>query len=401
MRFILAPGMIVVLLAAALLSGCWSRYELNELAIVVGLGIDKAGPKYRVTVQIVNPGAVSANQRPGGQAPVVTFEEEGSTLPDALRRMTVQSPRKLYFSHLRMIVLGEAAARAGLRKPLDYLSREPEMRNDFYLVTAKGTTASQILKIYSAVDPIPANNLYTKLALSDRLWAATGKITLNELVVDMATKGKSAMMTGVRIQGNLQKGKRTNNARQITPAANLVYAGSAVFKDDKLIGWIGEDETKAVNYVDNTVVKSLGFVDCPGGGKVSFNIVNSKSVIRVGMERGIPAIDVHLRIEQDIADVECDIDLSLTSSLDQLNRLSERKVADLIDNTVEHAQTKLGADIFGFGTEVHRQRPKEWSEIKDWNEMFRKIRIRTHIFIVTRRIGTIQQSIEHQTRGRG
>lgn len=401
MRVFLAPGMAAILLAAALLTGCWSRYELNELAIVVGLGIDKAGSKYRVSVQIVNPGAVSAHQRPGGQASVVTFEEEGSTLPDALRRMTVLSPRKLYFSHLRMIVIGEAAAKAGLRKPLDYLSREPEMRNDFYLVAARGTTAANILKIYSAVDPIPANNLYTKLALSDRLWAATGKITLNELVVDMATKGKSAMMTGVRIKGDLQKGKRTNNAKQITPAANLIYAGSAVFKEDKLIGWIGEDETKAVNYVDNTVDRSLGFVECPGGGKVSMNVVNSQSVIRVGKEHGIPAIDVHLRIEQDIADVECDIDLSLTSSLDELNRLSERKIISLIDNTVDHAQTELGVDIFGFGTEVHRQRPKEWSEIKDWNDTFRKIRVRAHVVAVTRRIGTIQQSVEHQTRGRG
>ncbi|MBH9787576.1 Ger(x)C family spore germination protein, partial [Clostridioides difficile] len=37
-----------------LLSGCWSKRELNELAIVVALGIDKIDEEYEITVQIVD-----------------------------------------------------------------------------------------------------------------------------------------------------------------------------------------------------------------------------------------------------------------------------------------------------------------------------------------------------------
>ena len=45
-----------------LLSGCWSKRELNELAIVVALGIDKIDEDYEITVQIVDPGEISMRQ---------------------------------------------------------------------------------------------------------------------------------------------------------------------------------------------------------------------------------------------------------------------------------------------------------------------------------------------------
>ena len=396
-----ASALSVLLVVCGLLAGCWSKHELNELAIVVGLGVDNEDGRYRVTVQIVNPGAVTANEKMIGQAPVVTFESTGATLPEALRRMTVLSPRRLYFSHLRMIVFGEEQARIGLRKPLDFISREPEMRNDFYLVVAKDTTASKVLKTYSAMDPIPANNLYTKLALSDQMWAATGKITLNQLIVDITKRGQSAILTGVVIQGMTDGHGSISNTRDISPRSNMVYYGSAVFREDRMIGWIGENETKAVNYVHNSVDKTLGFVECPRGGKVSLNVVRTESKIRVGMSGELPVINVHVRVEQDIAGVECDIDLAQTSSIDQINQEGDRKITGLIESTVRVAQQELGSDIFGFGTYVHRQQPKAWNRIKDWDEVFKKIEVNVNVDTITRRIGTTQQSVSHQTKGSG
>jgi len=51
---------------------------LNELSIVVGLGIDKAGRDYRISVQIVSPSQVfSKNGNSGNISPVVTYSEIG------------------------------------------------------------------------------------------------------------------------------------------------------------------------------------------------------------------------------------------------------------------------------------------------------------------------------------
>ncbi|MGE7646825.1 hypothetical protein ACQKM1_03405 [Peribacillus frigoritolerans] len=55
--------------------------------------------------------------------------------------LSTDVPRRLYVAHLREIVFGEEMARAGIAKPLDVLSRQKELRSDFYMTVAKGSTA--------------------------------------------------------------------------------------------------------------------------------------------------------------------------------------------------------------------------------------------------------------------
>lgn len=42
-----------LLILPLLLSGCWSKRELNELAIVVALGVDKVDDEYELSIQVV------------------------------------------------------------------------------------------------------------------------------------------------------------------------------------------------------------------------------------------------------------------------------------------------------------------------------------------------------------
>ncbi|MED4179591.1 hypothetical protein [Priestia megaterium] len=51
---------LMLCICSLLLSGCWSSRELNELAITVAVGIDKAEDGIIVTVQLINPGDIQA-----------------------------------------------------------------------------------------------------------------------------------------------------------------------------------------------------------------------------------------------------------------------------------------------------------------------------------------------------
>ncbi|UUZ95406.1 hypothetical protein LJK87_13625 [Paenibacillus sp. P25] len=61
--------------------------------------------------------------------------------------MSVKAPRIIYLSHLQMAIIGEEVAREGMGEVLDHLSRNYQMRTDFYLVVAKGETARTVLSI--------------------------------------------------------------------------------------------------------------------------------------------------------------------------------------------------------------------------------------------------------------
>lgn len=388
-------GMLIPLLA-----GCWDRNELNEISLVVGLGIDKVDNLYKVSVQLVNPARVAPKSGVSSNAsPVVTFEESGKTLPEALRRMEVKAPRKLYYAHLRMIVLGEELARSGIGKPLDFISRNPQMRTDFFLIIAKNSYASEVLKIFSRMDPIPANNLYTTLEASDKLWAATGKTTLDKLIQELSKPGKSPTMTGVEIIGNKQVGESTANIEKIEPPALLRYSGMAIFKLDRMVGWIGEDETKALNYVQNSINQTVGFLSCPGdSGSISVDAVNISSHMKTQVKNGKPIIQVHLRVEENISDIECDVDITQKPVLDKLKEEGDQKLKKMITNAIHKVQKQYGTDIFGFGQLIHQKNPKIWSQYKDWNEEFKQLEVHVEVDTVLRRMGTIVQSIEQQTK---
>ncbi len=101
---------LLLLILTLLLSGCWSKRELNELAIVVALGIDKIDDEYEISIQVVDPSEISSKQPSSGRSPVVTYHAKGKSVFEAIRRMTTLTPRKPYFSHLQIVVIGQKLA---------------------------------------------------------------------------------------------------------------------------------------------------------------------------------------------------------------------------------------------------------------------------------------------------
>jgi spore germination protein KC len=93
-------------------TGCWSRHELNDLAIAVGIGIDKIGDRYQISAQVVLPSQIAGSKGGSPQAPVNLYKATGSTVYEALRKITTISPRKIYISHLRILVLGEDSVKS-------------------------------------------------------------------------------------------------------------------------------------------------------------------------------------------------------------------------------------------------------------------------------------------------
>lgn len=79
-------GVFIILI----LTGCWNRRELNEMAITYGLGIDKDGDDFVVTAQVINPEQVSSQKGGGGaiKSPVILHEEKDKTVLGAIRKLS-------------------------------------------------------------------------------------------------------------------------------------------------------------------------------------------------------------------------------------------------------------------------------------------------------------------------
>ncbi|AIQ54451.1 Ger(x)C family spore germination protein [Paenibacillus sp. FSL R7-0331] len=385
---------ILLLISLTLLSGCWSRKELNDLAIVMALGVDLDKDGYAVSAQVMNPGqSGSLSGGSNGSLPVVTYKAKGTTIPEALQRMLSTTPRSLYLAHVRVLVFGEAFARQGVGDAVDYITRNHELRTDFFLLVAKHTDASTILDVITPFEQIPANSLYSSILVAHKNWAGTGKVTLQQFIVELERGGSNPIMSGIQLQGDTSEHGSVKNVQSVIPRSLIKQAGIAVFKKDKLIGWLGEAPSKTVNYVLNEVESTQGSITCPDGGVAGFIITNAKSRIKISLnQKDEPEFVIHLKAEANLTALNSRLDLSQTASIRELEQRLEAKFDNLMAANIRQVQEKYDSDIYGLGEELHRQYPKLWrSYRKHWDETFRTVKVSVQSDVAIRRIGSVVQ----------
>jgi spore germination protein KC len=292
-------------------------------------------------------------------------------------------------------VISEELAEKGLGETLDFLSRDHEVRTDFYVVIAKDTRAENVLKVMTGLEDIPANKLFTSLETSEKAWAPSMAVTLDELVSDIVAEGKQPQLTGLQIIGDEHIGEKPENVQKIDPSTKLKYSGMGVFKNDKLIGWLNESDSKTINYVLGNVKSTIGEIPCPDGkGKVAVEVIRTKADLETKVEKGSPKGMVTIKMEANVGEVQCKkLDLGKTKTIDDLEKKSEIRLKEIIESSITTAQEEYKVDIFGFGEALHRSDPDYWKTVKkEWDEQFAEMAIEVKTEVKILRVGTIGNS---------
>lgn len=223
-----------------MLSGCWSKRELNDLALVAALGIDFVDDEYAISAQVIDPSQVSSKQSASEQAPVVTYHAQGKTVFEAIRKILASSPRKLYFAHLQLVVIGEELAINGLRDTVDFLGRDQEIRNDFTVIVSQQATAKDVLNVLTPIEKIPANKMLNSLKVMQDAWGSTLEVDIEDLVTKLGVNDQYFVLSAIEVLGDKSLGIDQTNVERIETPVMLKFTGLAIFKEDKLLGYLDE-----------------------------------------------------------------------------------------------------------------------------------------------------------------
>ncbi|SHH75036.1 spore germination protein KC [Sporobacter termitidis DSM 10068] len=383
----------IVLLANLFLSGCWSSREVNTLGISVCLGIDKSDKGYVISEQVINPKTI-ASKKMTSESPVVVYTQEGEDINETITRMTTITSRKIYHSHLRMVILGEEIAREGISNIVDYLLRNPEFRTDFYFAIARGSSAREILSVLTPIELIPGVDMFTKLKMATEEWAPVRGLRIIELANDLTADGINATITAVEKVDDGDTTNSTDTLKKSGEFEKLKFTDIGVFKQDKLVGWLDELESKGYNYITDKVLHTVGFETYGDNGMVSYDIPKTASKIKAVVRNNQPAITVEVKLTYDIVDVKGDLNVSKVENIELINKLVEKKLRIICESAIHKAQKELGSDIFGFGERVHDADKAYWKTVKDkWNEVFVDIPVTLELSAKMNSTGDITKSI--------
>ncbi len=390
-----------LLTIAILLSGCWDRLELEDRAVILGVAIDKLEPgmsedendvthlnesnpaknqdRIRVTVQIALPGRIPLGPGEGGGGksgstnPLWIIGVSGHTIDDALMNLQQQVSSRLFFGHLRVIVISEELAKDGIANINDYFRRNPEVRRMAWMMVSSGK-AEQIIRAQPPLERVPTVYLISMLdnavkmgkypqEFVGRFWSNVSKI------------GEEGVLPYVKIKKE----------------EVVELAGIAMFNGDRMVG-----STKPLEIAAYMGIKGLN----PGGyrGVIPFHgtaitiyVTHRTSKVRLRIRDGQPEFNIRIRHEANIEEkTNENVELRNESVLHEIERVDSEWSKRLHESLIAKSQ-QLGADIFGFGELVRAKQPTYWDRnirtAERWQIMYKQIPIHVDVKIVIRRVG--------------
>lgn len=362
---------LVLLLCTFVTTGCWDRRELNDLAIVLGWGMDlKKNGTFEGSAQIAIPAKLGSSS--GGGAGGASAGEgylletaAGKTASEVSQNMQLKLSRTIFASHRRVIVIGEDLAKHGLANITDEFSRNPEvrMRTDLFIV--RGTTARKFLSIPYKLENIPA---MAPLKIHESV-GGTVSTTFKQFLVEANADGASATLPIIEISNS---GVEANNGHE-QQSKTFKITGRAVFDQGlKMIGTLSPPEARDRFWVRGELKVNALTVNLPEKkGTISFIGRKFNSKIKAILQGDKIKFTVFLSGKGGIKENNTNLDLKNPEYLKEIEQALNKNVQEHVSQTISHVQKDFKADIFGFGDAFHRKYPKEWKKIKDnWPNKF-------------------------------
>jgi spore germination protein KC len=377
-----------------LLSGCWDRIELNQLGITSATAIDWNGKDWTVSYQIVIPQTISSQSMGGNagqQAPVIVFSTSGDSIRGAIQKSSLEMPRALFFAHNRIVVIGAEAAKHGISQLMDTYLRNSESRETVSLFVTSGE-GRRILEQVSPLEKLPGAAVRNMIHNEDKNSSNFNQVMVHNVMMGMTSDSSFTLIPEVIISGTgIRPDSSIAELKKTTSANKLKLGRLGIFKQDKLVGWFTSDEGYGINWIRDTINKTVLRIGCSKGSK------DYKSAIRITKAttklKPILTSDGQwvMKVEVNAAGVlienGCNEDLSKLKGIKVTEDIANEEVTNLMTKAFQSAIEKK-TDVFGFADVIHRKYPKVWKKIKnDWEEQFPTLQLEPSVHIKIDRIG--------------
>lgn len=399
---------LLMLAAATALPACWDRREVDDLGIVLATGVDLApGGKVRVIVHNINPsalgrgmGGMGGGAVPGaGSKPYRNRSAEGDTIFETLRDLSRQTPRQLFFAHNQVILISERLARErGLKEILDFFERNPQVRRTTWLLVGKGSLEA-LLDEPGRLEISPARRLFGIISERD-LTSQYAVQRLGDFMEMMESEGSQPFTAVVeRVPNPATPEEHRNRVPEghiSEPHQNILINGTAVFRRDRMAGWLNPKESRGLLWVTGEV--RGGIIDVPNPDRedrsVSLEILRSKTKLRPEIRDGRVYLTVEIKEESNLGETMGPLDLTKPETVDRLERLLAAAIRNEVEASLAKAQQEYRVDVFGFGEAVHRKYPKQWKQMKkNWEDIFPGVQVEVQVEAKIRRTGMITKPL--------
>lgn len=377
--------LLILPMTMMFLTGCWDSTEVNDLAIITAAGLDLTEDQQielSVKIYLISPSDTeessdmsNSNSDSNGKS-VIRFVR-GKSIADATSKLQQVLTRKVFWGQAEVFIFGADMARHGLIEVMDYLTRQPTIRERAMVFVSK-TTAKEILALNPPIERSVAD------ALREMVNLQTGHgTTVMELAQTLSGKSHAAIVPTVDIM---------SEAEYQQPFPYL--PGVSIIKNGSMIEQVDTETTMGIMWLKDNIIHKAITLEFAQDQHVSVQLLRGHTVLLPTIRDDQWTITARIETLAEIIENTTDRDYSIPDHIDQLETELEDYVNRGIREALAHAQHDWHADIYQFADVFYRAYPKLWSKNqKRWDEIFPKVEVKLETNIIIRRPGMTGKSM--------
>ena len=362
---------LLLIFVIFLLTGCYDHKELNNIAILTATEINKIDNEFIINAQVVNP--QSPEKTINVQAPFIIYTGKGKTIQEAYRQIKLQSSRYLYADHLRIIIINETIAKEDITQILDFYLRNPSIRTEFNVLIGR---SNDILTVTTPIDQISSSSILDTLKTSNKYLGVSNLVTLNEMASMYLNPNTEIILPSIKLENENNKTDTIENTEDTKINSMYKLEGLAVFKENKLQGYLTNNQSITYNIIKNNVSNSIITYECEKNKYLTIEMISSKSKMKINSQN----IKININISATINESSCNIPLNNSKDIKKIENDLEEYLNNRIINDINDIRHEYNSDVFGFLDEIYKHDYNNYQKLKDnwYKGTFKNIKISPH-----------------------
>ncbi len=316
---------VFILLILFLLSGCSDYKELNDLAIVNTIGIDKKDNNYKLCLEVLN------TDKKNGKNKI--YYSTGKTINEAINKVNNKSSKKIYGGHLDKIIVSKDILNDKKIDLVDSFFRLTEVKDEFDIFLAKDTDSCTIVKFLSK------NNNSSKLQKNSKENRSTSSYTnIDVFISNYLKKNIDPVISVLSIKNN-----------------EVYIDNIAITNKGKVIKYLDTKESIGYNLIRNEIDK----ISIPISYKEKYSTIkiNKSSTKNKLYKKGNKyIIEININIDAYLTEYNFDLDLNKNNTISKLEKISEKEIDKYISKSIK---LNSKSNFLGFKRMIYERYPNE------------------------------------------
>jgi spore germination protein KC len=328
-----------------------NRKEIDEIDLVLALGIDYSDGKYQLSaLYSTGGGADPGKGAEQGQENVA--EGKGKTAYEALEDLKLKNKKTISLAQTGSFLIGEGAAKQGLKDSIDFLSRDETIKMEALIYVIKGMSAADYIK----------KGIENKQNIHEDLNA------IEQKQHEFLTRNDNTMVN------ILNDTKQTYSSvlipYLISEKSGFLMEGYAVFDSLKLKDYLDKETSEGVNIIRNIMRSYPIYLEDQVGLLVSYT--NTK--LKADLKNKRITVRIKVSFETMIKEILSDEDIFTRDELDRLTDEQNKYIRKICEKATDYSISN-GLDILNLARIVEKQNYAGWKSVKeDWPDRISNIR---------------------------